>query len=97
MLIDWHTSMFGTVIILHILQNGFLILDSIGCLVLRIDIDSLVTLSKQLQLLKMMEDMCRNNKHARLSRHISVLFGMLLSSQLHSEEQVFLPWSLLHC
>jgi hypothetical protein len=52
--------MFGTVFILHILQKGLLVLESIGFLVLRIDIDSLVPLSTRLQLPERIEDMCRN-------------------------------------
>jgi len=86
--------MFGTVFILHILQKGLLVLCSIGCLVLRMCIHCFVLLSKQSQLPERMEDMCRNGKHARRWSHISVIFGHLRLSKLHSEEQVFLPWSL---
>jgi hypothetical protein len=44
--IDPHMSMFGTVFILHIIQKGFLVLGSVGYLVLRIRFHSLVPLSK---------------------------------------------------
>ena len=79
-LLDWHMSMFGTVFILHLLQKGLLVLGSIGCLVLRIDIHSLVPLSKRSQLPKRIEDMCRNEKHASLWSYYSIVFGHPLSS-----------------
>jgi hypothetical protein len=41
-----HPSMFGTVFILHILEKGLLELDSVGCLILRIHIHSLVLCPK---------------------------------------------------
>jgi len=94
MLSDRHTSMFGSVLILNILQNGLLVLGSIGCLILRINIHSLFPLSKRSQLLKWIEDMCRNEKHACCWSHFSIVSGQLLSSELHSKEQVFLPGSL---
>ena len=78
--IDWHMLMFGTVCILHILQNGLLVLDSIGCLSLRIDIDCLVLLSKRSQLLETIEDMWRNEKHACPGSQYSIIIGQLLSS-----------------
>jgi len=85
--------MFGTVFILHILQKALLVLGSIECLILRIDIHSIVPLSKRSQHPERIEDICRNAKHARRRNHFKVIFGQLLSSQLHGEEQVSLSWS----
>jgi len=42
---DGHASMFGAILILLILYKDLFVLGSIGCLVLRIDIQSLVPLS----------------------------------------------------
>jgi len=78
--IDWHKSMFGTVFTLHILQRGLWVLGSIGCLVLRINIHSLVPLSKRLQLPEWIDDVCTNQKHTRFWSHCSIIFGQLLSS-----------------
>jgi hypothetical protein len=72
--------MFGAVFILHILQKGLLVLCSVGCLVLRIDIHSLVPLSKQLKLSERIEDVHGNQKHARCWSHSTIVFGELLSS-----------------
>jgi hypothetical protein len=87
--------MFSAAFILHILQKGLLVLCSVGCLVLRINIHSFVPLSKRSQLPERIKDVRGNQKHARRWSHFGVVFGELLSSYLHSEEQVFLPWSLL--
>jgi len=92
-----HMSMFRTVFILHILHKGLLVLGSIGCLIFRINIHSLVLLSKQSQHPEKIEDMCRYEKHTCRWSYFRVVFGQLLSSHLHSEEQVFLPLSLLLC
>jgi len=73
--IDGHISMCGAVFILHILQNGLLVLGNIGCLVLRIVIHSRVPLSKWSQLPERIEDMCRNEKHACPWRHFNRVFG----------------------
>jgi len=62
---DGHAPMFGAVFILHILQKGLLVLGSIRCLVLRINIHSLVPLSARSQHPVKIEDMCRNWKRAR--------------------------------
>jgi hypothetical protein len=74
-----------------------LVLGSIGCLVLRINIHSLVPHSKRSKLPERTQDMSSNEKYAHCWSYFSVVFGQLLSSQLHSEEQVFLPLSLLLC
>jgi len=87
--------MFGTLFILHILQKSILVLGSIRCLILRIDIQSLGPLPTQSQLPERIEDLCRNEKHTCPWSHFSILFGQLQSSWLHSEEQVMLPLSLL--
>jgi len=92
--IDWHTSMFGTVLIFHVLQKGLSVMCSVGCLALRIDIHSLVPSPKRSQLPERMENVCGHQKHSRGWSHLSVVFGKLLSSYLHCEEQVFLPSSL---
>jgi len=73
-----HMSMFVTVFILHILQQGLLNLGSIGCLILRIDIQSLVPLATQSQLPETIEDMCRNEKHTRHWSQFTRIFGQLL-------------------
>jgi hypothetical protein len=39
--------------------------------------------------------MDRNHNHVRRRSHFGVVFGQLLSSYLHREEQNFLPMSLL--
>jgi hypothetical protein len=78
--VDRHTSMFAAVFILNILQKGLLELCSVGCLVLRIDIHSLVPVSKRSQILKRIKDMCGNEKHARRCSHFSLVFGQLLLS-----------------
>jgi hypothetical protein len=83
--------MFRTVFILQVLQNGLLVLGSIECLVLRINIHSLVPLPKQLQCPETIDDMCRYEKHTRRPSHFSVIFGHLLLSYLHSEGEIFLP------
>jgi len=87
--------MFGTVHILHLHQKGLLVLGSIGYLVIRINIHSLVPLSKRSQLPKRIDNMGRNQRHARRWSHFGVVFGQPLSIYLHSKEQVFHPWSLL--
>ena len=48
-----------TVFILHLLQKDLLVLCSIGCLVLRIDIHSIVPLPKRSQLLERIEDISK--------------------------------------
>ena len=55
---------------------------------------SFVPLSKRSKLLERIDDVCRNEKHAGQWSRFSVIFGQLLSSYLHSEEQVILPCSL---
>ena len=75
-----HTSMFGTVFILHILHKGILVMCSVGCLVLKIDIDSLVPLSTRSQLAERIEVLCRNTKHARRWGHFCIVCWKLLSS-----------------
>jgi len=87
--------MFGTVFILHVLQKDLLVLGSTECLVLRIIINSLVTIAQWSQLPERFEDMCGDNKHAHCWRHCSIELGQLMSSQLHSEEQFIFPFSLL--
>ena len=76
--IDRHTSMFSTVFILHVIQIGLLVLGSIGCLVLRINIHSLVPVSKSSQLPERIENMCRNEKHALCWSHFGIVFSQLL-------------------
>jgi len=83
--------MFGAVFILQILQKGLLVLGSIGCPVLRINIHSLVPLSERSPLPKRIKNICRNAKHSCCWSYFSVVLGQLLSSWLHSEELVFLP------
>jgi len=87
--------MLGKEFILNILQKSLSVLGSIACLVHRMKIHSFFPLSKGSPLPKKIADMCRNEKHARRWRHIKGVFGQLLSTKLHSEEQVFLPWGLL--
>jgi len=87
--------MFGTVFILHLLQEGLLVLGSKGCLVLRIDIQSLVPLPDWSQRPERIEDMCWHAKNTCWCSHFSIIFGQLMLSQHHGEEQVFLPLSLL--
>jgi hypothetical protein len=60
-----HTSTFGTVLIVHILQESVLALCSVGCLVRRINIHSLVPVSKRSQLAGRIEDVCGNEKNTR--------------------------------
>jgi len=82
--------MFGTVFVLHILQKGLVVLGSIGCLVIRIDIRSLVMVRKGSQLPDRIENLFRIEKHSRHWSQLSIMFGKLLSSQLYVEEHVFL-------
>jgi len=93
--IDRHKLMLGLVFILQILQKGYFLLCSVGFFAFRINIQSFVPHSKRLQLPERIEDMCRNEKHACHWSHFCVVFGQLLSSWLHSEEQVFLSLCLL--
>ena len=78
--IDRHTSMFGAVFILHILQEGLLVLCCVECLVLRINIHSPVPLSKRSQLAERIGDVRGNEKHAHHWSHFGVVFGQLLSN-----------------
>ena len=90
MRIDWHRLMFCTVFILHILPKGPLVLGSIAFLILRIDIHSLVPLSRRSQLSKRIEDMCRNVKHARRWSYISQRYFSLWKTPGVSERM----WSV---
>jgi hypothetical protein len=87
--------MFGVVLILHILQKGLLVLHSGGYLVFRINIHSRAQLSKHSQRLERIEDVCGNPMHAHHWSDLGGLLGKHLLSYLHSEEQLFLPSSLL--
>jgi hypothetical protein len=78
-LINWHTSMFEALLILHIPQKGLLVLGSIECLVFRINNHSFVPLSKRAQHPKRIGDMCNNTKHASHWCYFRVVFGPLLS------------------
>jgi hypothetical protein len=77
---DRHTLMFGTVLSLHILQKGLLLLCSVGCLILSIDIHSLVPVSTWSQLPERIQDVCGNQKHACRCSDFGVVFGKLLSN-----------------
>ena len=90
-----HPSMFGTGFMLDLHQKCLMVLGRIRCLVLRIDIHSLVPLSERSQLPQRIEDMCWNEKHACCWSHFSVFFGQHLLSNLHREEQVIFPLILL--
>jgi hypothetical protein len=87
--------MFGTAFILHILQQGLLVLCSVGCLNLKMNIHSLLPLPIWLQHAESIENACGNEMFASCWRHFSVVFGKLQSSSLYSEEQVFFPSSVL--
>jgi len=87
--------MFGTVFIVHTLQKCLLAMCSIEHLVLRINIHSIVQLIRRSQLPEKIEDKCWNEYHTCCWSHFSVIFGQLLTTSLNSEEQVFLPLSLL--
>jgi hypothetical protein len=78
--IDRHMSMFGAVLIPHRLPKGLLVLCCIGCLVLRINIHSLVPHSKGSQVPGSIEDVWGYKKHARHWSHFAVVFGKLRSS-----------------
>jgi hypothetical protein len=86
--------MFGSAFILHRLQRGLFWLCSVGCLVLRSDIHSLVPLSKLSQLPERIQDVCRYQKHARRCSYFVIVLGKPLSRKLHSEESVFPRLSL---
>jgi len=87
--------MFGTVFILHMFQNDLLVLGCIRCLVLRINIHSVVPPSKRSEPPQRIEHMCRSVQHACQRSHFSIIFTQHLSSKPHREEQVFHPLSLL--
>jgi len=72
--------MFLAVFILHILEKGLLVLCSVGCLILRININSLVPLSKRSLLPERIKDVCGHQDHAHGRSHFGVVFGELLSS-----------------
>ena len=88
--------MFGTIFILYVLQKGFLALGSIWCLILWINIHSLDPHPKRSQYAELIEDLCRHEQHTSRWSHCEIIFGQLLSSNLHRDEQVLLPLSLLH-
>jgi hypothetical protein len=85
--------MFGTVFILLILPNSIVVLGSIECLNITINIHSLVLLSNQSQLPESIKNMCCNELDTRQWRHFSILFQKLLLSKLYCAEQFFLPLS----
>jgi hypothetical protein len=87
--------MFRTVFILDIVQKDFMVLGTIGCLILRNYIESLVQLPKEIQLAEKIDDMCWIEKHTPRWRHFSITFGQLLSSEFHIKHQVCL-WLSLH-
>jgi len=86
--------MFCTIFILHILQKGLLVLGSLGCLMPRMDICSLVPLPKQSQRPEMIEDVCGNEQSSRCWSQFGIIFGHHLSRSLHSKDQVLLPLGL---
>jgi len=88
---DTHSSMFGTVFILHILQKGLLVLGSIRSLVLRMNIHRLVPLPKWSQLPETIKYICRNEKRTGLWSDFSRIFHQLLARTVHGEVEVFLP------
>jgi hypothetical protein len=88
-------ALFGTEIILHLLWKGLLVLGSVECLVLRINIHSLVPLWVWSQLPKRIEEMCSNETHTRHRSPASIVFEQSLSRYFHREQQAFLPWILL--
>jgi len=92
---DGQSSMFSTVFVLHILQQCLLGLGSFRYLDLRINIHSLVPLPKWSQHPERMNDMCWNEKHTGCWSYISILFGQLLSRNLHGKVYVFHRLSLL--
>jgi len=55
---DWDSSMFVTVVILHLLQKGLLVLGSTRCFVLWIYIHSTVPIPKWSQLPERILEMC---------------------------------------
>jgi len=87
--------MLDTVVIMHILQKGFLVLSSIRCCVLRMNIHYHVQLPKWLQCPESIEDMLCNEKHTHRRSLISIIFRHLLTGKLHGEKQVCHPLSLL--
>jgi hypothetical protein len=80
------TSMFCAVFILHILQNGLLVLEIIKSLIFRINIHSLVLFPKRSQLPEKIKDMYRNEMQTSCWSHFSVVFGQLLPLTLHGKE-----------
>jgi len=66
--------MFGAVFILDIFQKPLLVLCSLGCLILRINIHSLVPLAKRSQLPERIEDVRGNQKHGSRCSHFGIVF-----------------------
>jgi len=92
---DRQTSMFGTVLILHVPLIHLLALGSIRSLVLRIDICSLVALPEWLQVPEWIQDVCWNEKHLHRWSNFRMIFCQLLSYKCHNILKVFIAFSLL--
>jgi len=71
---DGHLSMFGTVLVLPILQKRLLVLDCIKSLVLSINIHSLVPHCIRSHLPETIEDMCQKEKHSSCFSYFSILY-----------------------
>jgi len=95
MISDRYSSEFGTVLVLHIHQICLLVLGSIRCLVLTIDMRSFVPFLRRLQLPKRIKDLCRYKLHTRRWSDFSIVFGQLLLLNPHSEVWIFLPLRVL--
>jgi len=87
--------MFGTIFILQLFQNGLLVLCSVGCPGLRINIHSLVPLATLSQLAERLENVYGNILNAPRWGDFRVVVGNRLLSKPPREEQVFHPLSLL--
>jgi hypothetical protein len=67
--------MFGAVFVLHILHNGFLLMDSIRTLLLGINVNRIVPLPDLPVILDRVKDTCRNGNQTGGWSDFSVIFG----------------------
>jgi hypothetical protein len=93
---DRPSSIIEAVFMLHRLQTGHLVLNSIRSLVLMINIHSIGQLPQWSQLPERINDMCWNMKQTWHWSDFSIIFAQLLSCNVHREVYIFIPIYLLH-
>ena len=93
--IDQHMSMLGVVFILNILVKGIFVLGSMGCVVLRINNESLVPRPIQSQCPERTEGICTHPMHPHRWSDFNMIYRQPPSSSPHSEESSLLQRSIL--